>query len=148
MNKRLFCRFLFSFPCSAKFSGAIYSGVFLPPATKLGQGYIFTGVCDSVHGGGVGITACIAGGIPACLAAGLQGEGGIPACLAGFQAHTLGGSRGVWPGGSRPTPKGEVAPGGCLVLGGGVGCGAHPLGQLLLQAVHILLDCILVNIVY
>ena len=23
----------------------------LPPATKLGQGYIFTGVCDSVHGG-------------------------------------------------------------------------------------------------
>ena len=25
----------------------------LPPATKLGQGYIFTGVCDSAHGGGV-----------------------------------------------------------------------------------------------
>ena len=24
----------------------------LPPATKLGQGYIFTGVCDSVNGGG------------------------------------------------------------------------------------------------
>ena len=24
----------------------------LPPATKLGQGYIFIGVCDSVHGGG------------------------------------------------------------------------------------------------
>ena len=24
---------------------------FLPPATKLGQGYIFTGVCDSVQGG-------------------------------------------------------------------------------------------------
>ena len=24
---------------------------FLPPATKLRQGYIFTGVCDSVHGG-------------------------------------------------------------------------------------------------
>ena len=24
---------------------------FLPPATKLGQGYIFTGVSDSVHGG-------------------------------------------------------------------------------------------------
>ena len=24
---------------------------FLPTATKLGQGYIFTGVCDSVHGG-------------------------------------------------------------------------------------------------
>ena len=25
--------------------------MFLPPATKLGQGYVFTGVCDSVHGG-------------------------------------------------------------------------------------------------
>ena len=25
--------------------------MFLPPATKLGRGYIFTGVCDSVHGG-------------------------------------------------------------------------------------------------
>ena len=31
---------------------------FLPPATKFWQGYIFTGVCDSVHGGGVGIPAC------------------------------------------------------------------------------------------
>ena len=28
------------------------SNPFLPPATKLGQGYIFTGVCDSVHGRG------------------------------------------------------------------------------------------------
>ena len=27
--------------------------MFLPPATKLGQGYIFTGVCDSVHRGGL-----------------------------------------------------------------------------------------------
>ena len=26
--------------------------VFLQPATKLGQGYVFTGVCDSVHMGG------------------------------------------------------------------------------------------------
>ena len=25
--------------------------IFLPPATKLGQGYFFTRVCDSVHGG-------------------------------------------------------------------------------------------------
>ena len=30
---------------------------FLPPATKLGQGYIFTGVCDSVHRG-VCLSAC------------------------------------------------------------------------------------------
>ena len=27
--------------------------LYLPPTTKSGQGYIFTGVCDSVHGGGV-----------------------------------------------------------------------------------------------
>ena len=32
--------------------------VFLPPTTKLGQGYVFTSVCDSVHRGG----ACMAGG--------------------------------------------------------------------------------------
>ena len=48
----------------------------------MGQGYVFT----------------CAGGIPACLAAGLKG-GGIPACLAGFQAHSQGGSCVVWPGG-------------------------------------------------
>ena len=29
------------------------TGEFLPPATKLGQSYVFTGVCDSVHRGGV-----------------------------------------------------------------------------------------------
>ena len=59
-------------------------------------------------GRGSAIPACIAGGIPAYLAAGLQG-GGIPACLAGFQAHTQGGSLGGsgW-GISRPTPKGEI----------------------------------------
>ena len=36
----------------------LHSLIFLPPATKLGQGYIFTGVCDSVHGGG----GCWSGG--------------------------------------------------------------------------------------
>ena len=30
----------------------------LPPATKLGQGYVFTGVCDSVHRGVVCLSAC------------------------------------------------------------------------------------------
>ena len=37
--------------------------IYLPPATKLGQGYIFTGVCDSVHGGG-GESASVHAGIP------------------------------------------------------------------------------------
>ena len=108
--------------------------MFLPAATKLGQGNVFTGVRDSVHVGGVCIPACIAGGIPACLAAGLQWGGVcIPACLAAglqwggvcipaciqVQAHTQGGNGGgsgpgPHPRGklrkirSRPTPKGEI----------------------------------------
>ena len=35
-----------------KVSCEIFPGL-LPPATKLGQGYVFTGVCDSVNRGGV-----------------------------------------------------------------------------------------------
>ena len=35
--------------------------IFLPPATKLGQGYVFTRVCDSVLGGG---SASVHAGIP------------------------------------------------------------------------------------
>ena len=54
---------------------------FLPPATKLGQGYIFTDVCDSVHRGGPGGVhgrgvhgwGCMAGG-------GVHGRG---VCMAG-----------------------------------------------------------------
>ena len=111
----------------------------LPPATKLGQGYVFTRVCDSVHKGH---------GIPACIAAGLWG-GGIPACLAGLQAHTQGGSWGVWPGGvSRPTPRGVLQThtrGGfsrCTL--GGLQADPPPPGWLLLRTVRILLECILV----
>ena len=59
---------------------------------------------------GDAIPASIAGGIPACLVAGLGGGGGIPACLAGFQDYTQGGSLGGsgWKGVSRPTAKWEV----------------------------------------
>ena len=32
--------------------------ILLSLATKLGQGYVFTGVCDSVHRGGVCLSAC------------------------------------------------------------------------------------------
>ena len=35
----------------------------LPPAIKLGQGYVFTRICDSVHGGG-GLSHCILGYTP------------------------------------------------------------------------------------
>ena len=44
-----------------RLAGFIIQGL-LPPATKLGQGYIFTGVCDSVHGGGG--SASVHAGIP------------------------------------------------------------------------------------
>ena len=37
-----------------------YDSVFLPAATKLSQGNVFTGVCDSVHGGG-GLPQCMLG---------------------------------------------------------------------------------------
>ena len=42
----------------------VFTGVcqLLPPATKLGQGYIFTGVCDSVHRGG--LPQCMLGYCP------------------------------------------------------------------------------------
>ena len=41
-----------SFQIRVDGSGFFHS-LFLPPATKLGQGNVFTGVCESVHRGGV-----------------------------------------------------------------------------------------------
>ena len=106
----------------------------LPPATKLGQGYIFTGVCDSVQGGGGGgIPACIAGDIPACLAA-----GGVLSQHALQEGCLLPGVPGpgglLWgvPGPGVPAPRGS-APGG------------DPPGRPLLRVVRILLECILVH---
>ena len=81
---------------------------------ELCEGYVFTHVCHSVHGGGC---------IPACLA-GLWGVC-IPACFAGFQAHIQGGAWGSGQGGSpglhtvgklRVWPRGSPGPhpGGCI----------------------------------
>ena len=124
---------------------------------SLGQGNIFAPVCHSVHR--VGISACIAGGIPACLAAGLQGGyPSIPCKCPG--PHPGGEFRGIWPAGVfRPTPKGEVegdlAEGGGLQAqtrglpgseGGSAPRGSASPGRLLLRAVHILLECMLVYV--
>ena len=111
------------------------------------EGYDFTGVCHSVHGGD--IPACIAGGIPAYLAAGLLGgipaclAGGIPACLAGLHwgspgPHPGGKLRGLARGGSPGPHLGGLCIPACTE--------ADPLpgGWLLPRAVHILLECILV----
>ena len=102
------------------------------PQRSCGQGYVFTRVCDSVHGVCVcvcAIPACIAGGIPACLAAGLWGmcvcSGGGGECFCS-QGALLPGSvcsqGGFCLGGSAPggclLPGGVSAPGGCLLPGG------------------------------
>ena len=59
----------------------------LPPATKLGQGYVFTGVCDSVHRG-----ACVVAGGHTWLQGGVRGWG---ACVvAGGACMVAGGC--VW----------------------------------------------------
>ena len=100
----------------------------LPPATKLGQGNIFTGICDSVH------------------------RGVLPQCMLGFQPppqdqagtplrpgrHPLPGTRpGRHPPGTRQAPPRDQA--------------AHPPDQSILgdtvneRAVCILLKC---NLVY
>ena len=52
----------------------------LPPATKLGQGYIFTGVCDSVRRGGVcsrGVVCSRRVSAPGLLVPGVSGRGGV-----------------------------------------------------------------------
>ena len=78
--------------------------IFLPPATKLEQGIVCTGVCDSVKGGGAWSRGCLV----------LEG------CL-------------LWGG---------------LLLGGVPGGDTPPPGWPLLQAVHILLECILVFLLF
>ena len=101
-------------------------------------------------------------------------RGGIPACLAGFQVHTQGEVKGSGRGGggSSGPHLGGVCSRGCLLWGGGVGvpapggyllwgcvlwecllwadcskgwCGDPYCCGLLLQAVRILLECILVK---
>ena len=80
----------------------------LPPATKLGQGYIFTGVCDSVHRGGVcsrGVVCSRRVSAPGCLLRGFWSRG----CLVG----------------------GCLLPGGYLVSPGTAAAagGTHPTGM-------------------
>ena len=78
----------------------------LPPATKLGQGYIFTGVCDSVHRG-----------VSASVYAGIPGLGGL------LQGGLLPG--GTWSGG---VCSGGAWSRGCLLGGCLSQCmvGYHP----------------------
>ena len=104
----------------------------LPPANEVSGKAIFSEayVKNSVHkgGGGGGIPVCIAGGIPECFA-GIWEGGGISACLAGLQAHTQGGSWGVWPGGGLQThTQGGVSQHALRQAATAVG-GTHPTGM-------------------
>ena len=93
----------------------------LPPATKLGQGYIFTGVCDSVNRGVpapvLGVSAPGGGG---CLVPGgvvwSQGGLGVPApgggtCSRRVWSGLVGGVPGGYPPGTA-TAAGSTHPTG------------------------------------
>ena len=106
----------------------------LPSATKLGEGYIFTGVCHSVNRGvcGRGVGGCLLGG---CLLQGVSAPRGVSA-PGGWWGCLF---RGVCSQG-----------GGCLVWGEGVcllwgGLVDTPPTRPLLRAVRILLEFILVQ---
>ena len=88
---------------------------YLPPATKLGQGYIFTGVCDSVHRG----VCSREGGVGVSALGGLVQRGLLPGgCL------VLGGvcSWGVYFG---RVPGGDTSPGTATAVGSTHATGMH-----------------------
>ena len=105
--------------------------------TKLRQGYVFTGVCDSIGGGrghawqGVYVAGGIRWGEGACVAGGHAWQG---VCMSRGQA---------WQGGH--AWQGACMAGG--VYGGGVACmaGGHAWQEKrsLQRVVRILLECIL-----
>ena len=103
----------------------------LPPATKLGQGCIFTGVCDSVNGGGRA-WLLLGGGMHGFFRGGtvcvvFTGGGSVHGfCQGGVHGFFLGGGRAwfFW-GGVRRIRRDMVNE----------------------RAVRILLECILVTVV-
>ena len=87
-------------------------GRFLPPATKLGQGYVFTGVCDSVHR--VGVSASLHAGMPPAPGSRRPPRSRHPR-LSWEQTHT--------PGADTPCPAEHA--GRCGQCTGGT----HPIGM-------------------
>ena len=124
------------------------ANLLLPPATELGQGYLFTRVCDSVHRGrgwypsmhcrwypSMPCSRSPGGGIPAWEVEG-SGQGGWGVSRSTPKGEVEGSGQGGW-GVSRSTPKGEVEgsglggspdpdPGVSRSTPGGGGSGPHP----------------------
>ena len=117
----------------------------LPTATMLGQGYIFTGVCDSVNVGG-GVSAPRGVSAPGVSAPGGGVRGVCSWEVSAWGVSTLGVSAlgGLLGGVSAPRRGLLRGWGGGVSLVGGMGLVETPPGRPLLQAVRILLECILV----
>ena len=94
----------------------------LPSATKLGQGYIFTGICHSVNRG-----VSAPGGV--CSQGGVCYRGGWWGCLLLW---------GLFPGWGGVWSRGR----GCVGSGGP---GGYPPTRPLLRVVRILLEFILIQ---
>ena len=118
-----------------------WNAFLLPPANEVCKGYVFTHVCLST-GGHVCQGVCMAGGHVwqgACMAGGVHGKG---ACMARGRA---------WQGGMHR--RGCVAGGmhgrGCAWWGGACMPWQIPRDTVNERAVHILLECILVeNVIF
>ena len=96
-----------------------YTHYLLPPANEVCEGYVFTSVCHSVHGG-----ACVVAPGGACMVA---PRGGMRGCSGGGHVWLLrGGMHGFWGG-----------------VHGFLWGGMH--GFFDEQVVRILLECILVQ---
>ena len=125
------------------------NSLFLPPATKLGQGYVFTRVCDSVHRGVVSQHALqvvsqhalqqVSWGVVSQHALQVVSQHALQVSRGGSPGPHPGGKwRGLAGGVPRPMPGGSIP--ACTKAD------PHPPplhGRLLLRAVRILLDCIL-----
>ena len=121
---------------------------FLPPANEVCEGYVFTRVCHSVHGGGVCVVA-----LGVCVVALERGH----AWLLGGCVVAPGGHACLLRGACMVAPEGAcmVAPGGCMVAPGECMCGCSGgvgghtwdttrYGDTINErAVRILLECIL-----
>ena len=131
------CSFMQVIHVCKYFTHVVHLHQLLPPATKLGQGYIFTGVCHSVNGGVPGPGGyLVPGGVCSwrgLLPGGAWSQGGLLWGVPGPGGLLPGGllQGGAWSWGV-PGPWGVSAPGGCLVetprMATAAG-GTHPTGM-------------------